>query len=266
MIVREIENDFELKPILRTKEELFSTTVARTYNDEKFSFIINANFYDVTVSAMMDLKMGNDPVPAEETIPIGHVIYNKKKITGKSASQDFYIASKETTVCSGNDYSKIFQSGQGDTPSNVAIGFGGLGPIILNGLEYGHENKYKKGAPKDAILKGEPSKEAKKYLIQRSSSKFTSFSINDKKQGYKLGKTCFGVSKKGLYVIVQQHGDTGWSFQKVKEYFLKKECIHAVFMDGSDSALFYENNKFLAKQAENKDETCVIGIGIKKLS
>jgi hypothetical protein len=266
MIIKEIESDFQIEPILRTKEELFSETVSRVSKEKEYSFVINANFYDLTYAAKLDALNGHDPVPAEGTIPLGRVVFNKKPLTGTSANQDFYIAAKESTICSGDDFSKLFQSGQGDTPSNVEIGFGGLGALILNGLEYGHKNKYKKGAPKNAILKGKPSPEARKFLIQRSSSKYTSFSANDKRQGNKLGKTCLGISKKGLYVIVQQHGKPGWSVQKVKDYFLDKKCIHAVFFDGSDSSMLYEDGKFLAKQGENKDETCIIGIGFKKLS
>ncbi|KAA1245835.1 phosphodiester glycosidase family protein [Aquimarina sp. RZ0] len=266
MIIKEIESDFLIEPVFRTKEELFSDTVSRVSKEKEYSFIINVNFYDLTYAGKLDALNGHDPVAAKETIPLGRVVFNKKPLTGTSANLDFYIASKESTICSGDDFSKVFQSGQGDTPSNSAIGFGGLGALILNGLEYGHQNKYKKGAPKNAILKGEPSSEAKKFLIQRSSNKYTSFSANDKKQGNKLGKTCLGISKKGIYVVVQQHGSPRWSVQKVKDYFKDKKCVHAVFFDGSDSSMLYEKGSFLAKQGENKDETCVIGIGFKKLS
>lgn len=63
-------------PLVRTKEELFSSTVINTYNlykkQELNLVITNANFYDLSNAGMIDAFNGHDPVPASETT---HIFY-----------------------------------------------------------------------------------------------------------------------------------------------------------------------------------------------
>lgn len=55
----------------------------------------------------------------------------------------------------------------------------------------------------------------------------------------------------------------GKSISAVRDAFLAKGCGHAVFFDGSDSAMLFQNGEFKVRQGEDKDETCVAGLGIK---
>jgi hypothetical protein len=249
-----------VRPVIRTKEEFFSTTVLTYLSTKKPSVVINGNFYDLTTSGYLDVMSGNDPVAADNTIPLGLVIQNGSKVAGNSAAQDFVIAF--------NDYADISKSflnavktGQGDPPLLAKwSGFGGLGPIIINGLPYGRQNKYSQGAPADAPPVGAPTADAKKYLTQRSSAKFSAFAARDSDSGNTLGKTCVGVSDTELLIFVQEDGVAGQSIESIRDEFLTHSCKHAVFFDGSDSSLMAEKDAILAKQGPNKDESCTIGV------
>ncbi|MHC9243723.1 phosphodiester glycosidase family protein [Pseudomonas aeruginosa] len=255
------KGSLDLVPVIRTKEELFSTTVQNYNKSRKVTAIINTNFYDVTKAGLLDALSGDDPVPADATTPLGKVIYNGKHAIGVSEPLNFYIAYfKDRFPNEGGIYS-AFSSGQGDPPSSCTCGIGGLGPLIINGLSYGKTNKYSSGAPKDAPSIGEPPPAAKKFLVQRSSAKFTAFAVNDAKYQSRIGKTCLGVGKDNICIFVQQHGDSGMSLDEVRDEFLSYGCQHAVFFDGSDSSLLFTDvDGFVVTQDHNKDETCVAGL------
>ncbi|MFV0332158.1 MAG: hypothetical protein ACK5KL_20400 [Dysgonomonas sp.] len=252
-----------IEPIIRTKEELFSTTVAREFKNG-YSVIINANFYDITLEGGRDAYFGHDPVPAKETLPNGYIVFNKKKVLGKS-DKNFYIAFDNTKMkADGSGLLDAFSSGGGNPPTNVYAAFGGLGPLIINGLKYGNTNLYKEGAPKDAPLTGDPGDKARPYLIQKSASIYSSFMKKDAEVEYRMGKACIGVSKTHVYIYVQSHGHSpGASLTAIRNSLLKEGCKHAVFFDGSDSVLVYDSIGFVIGQAEDKDETCVVGLGLK---
>ena len=55
-------------PIIRTKEELWETTVRNAYGSESYSVIINAQLYDVSKSGLADALWGSDPIPAAATV------------------------------------------------------------------------------------------------------------------------------------------------------------------------------------------------------
>jgi len=253
--IKKLSGNIEISPIVRTAEELFSTTIKKDYASNPNSIYINANFYDVSYAGILHAVNGNDPVKAEETSILGYVVYNNKLISSDSKPLNFYIASNSNLVGS-DDLSKVITSGQGNPPTNVAVAFGRLGPLIINGLPYGTQNLYKEGAPADAPLIGEPPTNAKDFLIQRSSAKYTSFY----EKGNSVGKTIIGVSKTTIYIIVQEHGSGGYSLNAIRDYLIKEGCVHAVFFDGSDSSMLFESGNFLVKQGENKDDTCVVGI------
>lgn len=251
-----------IRPVIRTKEEFFSQTVLNYLSTKKPSVVINGNFYDLTRSGYIDVATGNDPVAADNTLPLGLVVQNGTKVSGTSAPQDFFIAFSDYTDISKSMLNGV-KTGQGDPPLLTKwTGFGGLGPIIIDGLPYGRHNKYSAGAPKAAPLVGPPPQEAKEFLTQRSSAKFSAFAARDAESGSMLGKTCVGVSPTELMIFVQEDGTTGQSLESIRDEFIQHSCHHAVFFDGSDSSLLAEKNEILAKQGPNKDESCTIGVAL----
>lgn len=266
MKIKFLIGNFDMIPIIRTQEELFSSTVINTYNkykkEEANLVITNANFYDLTSAGKIDAFNGHDPVPASETTALGYVIKNNKLLTGKAAPLDFYIAyyKKEQYKINSSKIFDCYRSGQGNPPLNCSSAFGGLGPLIINGLLYGNSNLYTKNAPKEAPKVGDPG-QYRKYLNQRNSAKYSAFERKDIDSNHTLGKTCIGINEDGIYIISQEEGDTnGMSIQRIRNYLYKNKCKHALFFDGSDSSLFFEKGSFVVKQGENKDETCTVGI------
>jgi hypothetical protein len=249
-----------VRPLIRTKEEFFSSTVKNYMTQNKPTLVINGNFYDLTNAGLLDVLSGHDPVPAEETTPLGHIVVNGAHVAGSAAPQDFYIAFKDLADISETFLNSV-KSGQGNPPTTQSwTGFGGLGPLIINGLAYGRTNKYSKAPIENWPQVGPPPTEAQQFLVQRSSAKFTAFAARDNSSGGTLGKTCIGVSDKELIVYVQEDGSPGNSLESIRDELISLACKHAVFLDGSDSSMLAERAGTLAKQGPDKDESCTIGI------
>src|SRR5690606_36459808 len=70
------------------------------------------------------------------------------------------------------DQSDAWQFGQGDPPSSADVAFGGGIPVIINGLPFGAENRYRSGAPSGLLTNGDPGASNRQYLTQRSNSGF----------------------------------------------------------------------------------------------
>ena len=254
--IRFLRSKFDIIPIIRTRTERFQDTVQRDAKVKNFTYAINTNFYAFGAYTRLSTALTSDPSSAEEIRPEGHIIREQMIIAGSSRPDDYYLSFNRERVISGK-ISDAFSSGIGNPPINSTTAIGGLGPIIINGLKYGIENKYSEDLP-NAIQFGEPSPTDRLFLTQRSSKKFSSFAS----RGRRVGKTCIGVSNTELTLLVQRHGDPeGQTLEEIRDYFFDRGCVHAVFFDGSDSAMFFENGKFLVSQGENKDETCVAGVG-----
>ncbi|MGE9759473.1 hypothetical protein [Pseudomonas sp. PDM20] len=254
----------EINPIIRTETEFFSTTVLKENAKRRSSATINTNFYDISASGYISALKGHNPTPASETTFLGEIVSEGKIVGGKPEPLNFYIAHYKDRHKANIDLTTTFSTGQGNPPGDCSCGFGGLGPLIINGLPYGSINKYSSEA--DSLpeslrpIIGEPSTEAKKFLTQRSSAKFTSFSKNDSNYSARLGKTCLGIRSLDVCVYVQKHGDSGMSIEAVRDEMMALGCKHAVFFDGSDSSLLYTpESGFLVSQADAKDQTCIAG-------
>lgn len=256
----EVNYPFEMTPVLRRGKEFFSDTVRKESSRLKLPIVINANFYDLAKSAFVTVFSRHIPIDASETTIQGLIVKDKRAIAGTSRPSDFYITYDKEKLKKGN-LAAAFTSGKGDPPASVSAAFGGLGPLIINGLPYGERNLYSPGTDPAAPAVGDPGGKFADKLIQRSSAKYTAFSARDYDEGYQLGKTCLGVSNEKIYIVVQGEGSDGRSIGGIRDYFISKKCRHAVFFDGSDSAMLYMNGEFKIQQGENKDETCIVGIG-----
>ncbi|GAA5165036.1 hypothetical protein [Viridibacterium curvum] len=255
----EIKPPFEIRPVLRKRKEYFSETVAR--EGKTLSVVINANFYDLSGFGALSALSGHPRLDPDNTTVQGIVVHNKTVIAGTKRPQDFFIAYYKEKAVSG-DLTQAFVSGKGDPPTDSSVGLSGLGPLIINGLAYGSRNQYLAGTAANAPPIGEPGEFASS-LRQRSSAKFTAFAKRDADEEFQLGKTCLGVSANRLFIYVQAHGTPGKSIGDVRDKFIAQGCKHAVFFDGSDSAMLFQNGQFKVSQGEDKDETCVIGLGFK---
>lgn len=206
----------------------------------------------MTKSGYIDVIAGHDPIPTQDTINQGFALLGTSKRYGNSSPLMFYIAQKI-------DYS--WHAGQGDVPEKgFYTGIGGLCPLVVNGLKYGIKNLYSKKL-QNPILIGEPNPQHKPYLIQRSNRKYLDLHGADNK----AGRAGLGFDKNGnLIIIIQQHGAGGQvSYDGFRDMFISFGCISALSVDGSDSVFLWHDKKFQFKAAEDKDETQIIGIGIR---
>lgn len=278
---RELTGNIFIYPLIRTKEELFSTTVLNYYKEviKKFTdpktkklirkldiYVINANWYDVSNSGYIDAMNGHDPIPADETKNLGLIYAGGRITSGTSAKNGYYISFNKDILLKQNDISQAFNMGLGDPPTgnHHTAAFGDIGPLIINNLPYSSLNVYKKGTPKTAPVTGDPPPQYKNSLLKRSSSKFAQFSKNDASEGYMKGKTCIGISSSKVIIGVQQDGIKGPSLEGMRDYFITHGCKYAAFFDGSDSAMLFENGKFTINMGDNKDELCTAGIALVK--
>ena len=248
----EVPPKCRLIPIVRTDEELFSTTVERAYKKAAMHVCINSCWYGLTNQGLIDVLAGDDPVLSSETLNEGFALQGNGVLSGHSSPSMYFIAQKI-------DYSWFV--GKGDlTKSDYYTGVGGLCPLIVNGLNYGDGNKYSKLIP-DSTLVGPPKSEHIPFLIQRNNNKYAALSklTNDK------GRAGFGItSKGGCVVIVKADGvPTELEFDGFRDIFRRKGCVTALAVDGSDSVFLYHNGQFIIKAGHNKDESQTFGIGFR---
>lgn len=247
-----LDSTAKMTVILRTAEELFQTTVRRESVRRSLSLIINGNFYDLTPGGKWDALRGSDPVPAAATTPIGLLIRDYRRIGGRNAQLLFYLAHYHLQC-------PEYQFGFGDPPVSSKAAIGGAGPMILGGLKYGYGNVYQSGTPQNAPATGDPG-QYRGNLLQRNNNTYASAA----NRSPLTGKTLVGLNtpESKLIVVVQKHGATpGISMDEVRDKLHGAGVDNAIFLDGSDSSMFFANGVFHASQGANKDETNTIGVG-----
>lgn len=174
--------------------------------------------------------------------------YAKGKYLGGSSQKEWFYISQ--------DSKGAYSFELGDPPSGSQNAVGGGRPLIINGLPYGEFNKYKSGAPANLLAKGEPGKENRKYLIQRSAAYFSQQNDADK------GKTLIGYNIKNqkIIIIVQENGVDGYTLDAFRDYLIKNGYTNALSFDGSNSSLLIIDKKIVIENATYKDRTTDSGI------
>jgi hypothetical protein len=246
-----MSDSIKMIPFMRAKEELFETTVVNENSKEKYSVIINGPTYGLTQSGKVDALLGSDPVPASETIQQGRIVRNNKVIGGKPSNM-YYVANNPSA-------SPKYTFGKGTAPMSKAA-IGNMGPLIINGLNFGPVNVYSPIQPNAKRL-GEPSPKHATHLIQRSNRRFSA----NMGLASSTGKVVIAhiQSKNILLILIQPHGNIGISITGLRDLLSKLTINSAVYLDGSDSVMLMVNGKFLVRAASNKNETNVTGIGFK---
>lgn len=246
-----MSDSIQMVPFMRTKEELFETKVVSEYNKEKFSVVINGPTYGLTKSGKFDALFGSDPVPASETIQQGRIVHNNKVIGGKSSNMYF--------VANNPSANPKYIFGKGSAPMSKAA-IGNMGPLIINGLNFGPVNAYSPTQPNAKRL-GEPLPKHASHLVQRSNKRFSA----NMGLASSTGKIVIAhiQSKNILLVLLQPHGNIGISIIGLRDILSNLKINSAVYLDGSDSVMLMVNGKFVVRAASNKNETNVTGIGFK---
>lgn len=224
-----IKGNIRLTPIIREDEELFSTTTLRSQRLANFNICINASWYDIPYAYYPEAALGN-PVHPKHITNEGIALRANGTPLGKTSPKMFYFAQKK-------DYT--FEIGIGDPSGKKGhrTGIGGLCPLVYNGLKYGSTNQYRNTSQLvQPEIYGEPKPEHREYLIRRSNSKYQGLLEQDNNKG-RIG---IGFTPKGELIIIAQEDGTGGNttFNEFRDLFVKKGCLNACAMDGSDSVFF----------------------------
>ena len=247
-----------MRTFLRTQTEPFESTVKRMAAKSHLAVVVNGNMYgDAIDYKILRQIIGTAglPIPSQDaknTTPQGIVRGRDHELGGSSRKAMFYIAWTEGPLGG-------YAFGQGDPPTDTTSALGGLGPVIINGLRYGSQNRYRTGVPDGAPSRGEPDQKYKGFLEVRSSKTYSSFVSS----GPDVGKVIigYGSGERPLRIVVQSNGISDHSLDDIRDNLFNDGVTNAVFLDGSDSAMLFANGKFYVHQGGYKDRSNTVGIG-----
>jgi len=236
--------------VSRTTYETFTDAAIKTDTANSTEIVINAQLYGGDYSSTDPLKS-----PAEGLVVNKNTVYSGSK----TSPLTFFFSI---------DASGTWQFGQGDPSASSSIAFGGGIPVIINGLPYATENKYKPGAPANLPSTGDPGAGNEKWLEYRSNKGFEGMYRQSKLRmsNPKGGLTIMGVDKETnrLFIIVKPNDATSsWRITDVRDFLIKEGVENAIAWDGSSSSTLVVDTKVLAKPADYKDATIPFGVGFK---
>lgn len=249
--------------LVRRSKEFFTNFIKRAALEYGVKVVVNGSFTDLSYGAIAAVKLGNSPLEASDSAPIGQVIQDGKVIAGTSSpgkfsfSQVSGVYAYTKTMCGMDRFSIRL----GDGPIATTAAIGGVAPIIIDGLAYGESNLYAAGVPAGAPERGEVGMQFKSYLTQKSNAMFAAILA----RGGAVGKTALGYSSysRTLYVLSQADGQPGLDANGIRANFIAKQVDNAVFLDCSDSATLYYDGKFLIKPGDDKNEFLTVAVGFR---
>ena len=234
----------------RTTYETFTAAATKTDTSTSTEIVINTELYGGDYSSTDPLQS-----PAE-----GQVVKNNSVFSGsKSSPLTFFFSI---------DSSGTWQFGQGDPSAKSQIAFGGGIPVIINGLPYGIENKYKPGAPGNLPSSGDPGTGNQKWLAYRSNKGFEGM-YRQSHAGFSNeegGLTVMGIDKETnrLFIIVKPNDVTSsWRITDVRQFLIKEGVENALAWDGSTSSTLVVDSKVLSTPSPKKDSTIPFGVGFR---
>lgn len=247
-----------MRVIVRTREELFTTTVGRVAGS--FDVVVNGNYLGVSDGGKFDALIGHDPVPAAETSIQGRVLRAGQPEVGDARPRGFFLEEVVVPRANGRPGRLRYVTGVGNPPAGAAAvaGIGNVGPLIVGNLPYGQGNRYKPG--KSGPLTGDPGAKARADLVQRNNNTFASVEQRDTV----TGKTVIAYHERegALLVGVQPDGEPpGQSYAAIRNGLRGAGFSDAVFLDGSDSAMLWHRGRCVVRPGDNKDELMTVGLG-----
>lgn len=188
---------------------------------------------------------------AEGTIYWGNqgITYHHGENLGGSSQPDWYFIAQDRN---GN-----YTFGLGDPPPNSWNAVGGGRQLIINGMPYGEENKYRDGAPSGLPEKGAVPADKWKYLIQKSANYFPQQNIVSK------GKmiVAHNSTSDEIAIVGQEDGaDGGMLLSTLRDILISYGFDNALSFDGSDSSMLIKNKEVIIDNGNIKDKMTNSGI------
>jgi hypothetical protein len=256
-----LDKTYKMAPIVRNKRTTFTDFLATDAAAVGCEVIINGNFYDLSSKLLTHLiaEIGIPDDPADTKIE-GRIVQGGKTIAGDSRPKSFWFA--QLSAPTADVWPWIYAAGAGDPPTKASAAIGGAGPIIIKGLPYGVDNKYRPDTP-SAIRRhivDEPPPSALHHLIQRNNNMFKSLDGKPPETGKSI--LAYSSTKRMLMVAVQQHGmKPGQTLTYLASLLAHRGFDFAVFMDGSDSATLVLHGKIIVAPSRYKNGEIDVGIG-----
>lgn len=244
----------EMVMLVRKKQELFTDFIDREAKAQGLKVVINGSFIDLTFASKVAATATSGALDPADSSPVGQVIQNGALLAGTSSTGKFHFSQN---TCSKDS----FTAGLGNPPTTSCSAIGGIAPIVVAGLPYGAENRYKAGAPANAPFRGDVPADCLPFLIQKSNAMYAAVLA----RGGLVGKTAIGFSDsaQSLLVLSQEDGVEGFDANGLRTLMLGAKMTNAVFLDCSDSATLHYGGKFLVKPGPAKDRFLTVAVGFR---
>lgn len=245
-----------MRPFVRTQAQTFKQTVTGFVQRSRLDVAINGNQYQIFSEPAIGFggvkALFGGGAAADLTTPEGHVRGRGEMLAGLPEPNRFYVAWHEGRR-------PAYSFGFGNPPTDATASLGGLGPLIIDGLRYGVGNEYRADVPAGAAPNGEPAPEHRPFLRVRSNDTYAA--LNHK--GMAVGKVVIAYSEvhDRLTIVVQRDGAAGIVLAPLRDQLSAEGAENAVFLDGSNSAMLYANEKFYVEQGLGKNIATTVGVG-----
>lgn len=257
-----LDKRYAMRPLIRNVKTMFTDFCLADAGAKSCKVIVNGNYYGLSgwsVGASASLGYPDDP---KDTLIQGQIVIGGAVKAGDSRPQSFWFG--QLAVPTTDPYGWAYTAAAGDPPKEASTiaAIGGVGPMIVNSLEFGAGNAYRSGAPPGIAepLTGEPPPAVKPYLIQRNNETFKD--VN--RRAPETGKTILAYcsAKRAVFVAVQQDGASpGQTHANLAHSLAQQGFDTAVFLDGSDSATMILNGKIVVAPGKRKNDTIDVGVG-----
>lgn len=241
---------FELHVVRRVGSQTFTAAMQAV---PSYRVVINGCYFSGTG---LYLRAQTGAVNATSVQTIGDV-YEAGSVVETNSSKDvadyFYFGRNGSSPAT-------YLSGQGNTPSSVYEGMGGLGPLILANpgsgkpLRYGNGNVYASDPNKHSI----PATPAEwSDCTQRNNNTYVSM-----EQHPTVGFCVIGVSDQEnvIVAVIKPHDEYG-DLDSLRDKLWDASVIEACFTDGSTSACFSVDGSWAFPPASFKDNLIEYGFG-----
>jgi len=229
-----------ISPVLRKDWEAFTVTACHLNTDDLVEYTINGQMFKGSWFGF------TWPYKNSSFTPIGKTVYEGKHVTGSSSPQTFSFSIKDGVV----------SFGQGDPREDADFGIGGGVPVIINRMPYGATNVFSEDAPRGLNERGDPGKNLRRFLTQRSNAAF------EEQDKIEKGKTIVAYNSKteAFMLVVQPSGKQGMSLSQIRDYLISLGYDNAISLDGGTSSALVADDRLLVNPNGFKDNGIPSGL------
>lgn len=124
-----LDQTFRMQPVVRNRKVGFTDFALTDGDAKKCKIIVNGNFYGLTMTGAVTVKLGGVDDPSDTKIE-GQIIRNGSVVAGDSRPQSFWFG--QMAVPSTDAWGWAYHADKGDPPAGAATyaAIGGVAPLI----------------------------------------------------------------------------------------------------------------------------------------